>query len=145
MYPYGDGLLLGFGMDADENTGRTRDLKLSMFNISDPSNVTEQDKTIIDGYSYSPALNNHKAMLIDKTKNLIGFAATDDYNNSKYIIFKYTDEGFAKVATITVESDYKYAMDDVRGLFVGNAFYVVSKEALQVFDINTFLQIAKIS
>ena len=145
MYPYGDGLLLGFGMDADENTGRTRDLKLSMFNISDPSNVTEQDKTIVDGYSYSPALNNHKAMLIDKTKNLIGFAATDDYNNSKYIIFKYTGEGFAKVAIITVESDYKYAMDDVRGLFVGDAFYVVSKEALQVFDINTFLQIAKIS
>jgi hypothetical protein len=36
-------------------------------------------------------------------------------------------------------------MDDVRGLFVGDAFYVVSKEALQVFDINTFLQIAKIS
>ena len=33
MYPYGDGLLLGFGMDADEYTGRTGDLKLSMFNI----------------------------------------------------------------------------------------------------------------
>ena len=144
MYPYGDGLLLGFGMDADENTGRTRDLKLSMFNITDPTNVTEQDKTIIDGYEYSPALNNHKAMLVHKDKNLIGFAATDDYSNGKYVIFKYTDEGFVKAATLTIESDYKYAMDDVRGLFVGDAFYIVSKNALQVFDINTFLQIAKI-
>ncbi len=141
MYPYGNGLLLGFGMDADESTGRTKDLKLSMFNITDPANVTEQDKTIIDGYEYSPALYNHKAMLVHKDKNLIGFAATDDYSNSKYIIFKYTDEGFVRTATLTVESDYKYAMDDVRGLFVGDAFYVVSKNALQVFDINTFLQI----
>lgn len=141
MYPYGNGLLLGFGMDADENTGRTKDLKLSMFNITDPANVTEQDKTIIDGYEYSPALYNHKAMLVHKDKNLIGFAATDDYSNSKYIIFKYTDEGFVRTATLTVESDYKYAMDDVRGLFVGDAFYIVSKNVLQVFDINTFLQI----
>ncbi len=141
MYPYGNGLLLGFGMDADESTGRTKDLKLSMFNITDPANVTEQDKTIIDGYEYSPALYNHKAMLVHKDKNLIGFAATDDYSNSKYIIFKYTDEGFVRTATLTVESDYKYAMDDVRGLFVGDEFYVVSKNALQVFDINTFLQI----
>ncbi len=142
MYPYGDGLLLGFGMDADESTGRTGDLKLSMFNITDPANVTEDDKTSIDGYSYSPALYNHKAMLVSPDKNLIGFAATDNYDNIKYLIYKYTGDGFERVATLSIKDGYNYyAMEDVRGLFVGDAFYVVSEDKLQVFDINTFLQI----
>ena len=145
MYPYGDGLLLGFGMEADENTGRTTDLKLSMFNIGDPANVTEQDKTIVKGYEYSTALSNHKAMLVDPQKNLIGFAATYDYYQIKYMIYKYTGSGFERVAAIDIETDYKYyAMDDIRGLFVGDYFYVVSKDALQIFDMNEYRQILTI-
>lgn len=145
MYPYGDGLLLGFGMDADENTGRTKDLKLSMFDITDPANVTEDDKTVIDGYAYSPALSNHKAMLVSSDKNLIGFAATDNYDNVKYLIYKYTGDGFERVATLTVKEGYNYyAMSDVRGLFISDNFYVVSESVLQVYDINTFLQINRI-
>lgn len=142
MYPYGDGLLLGFGMDADEQTGRTTELKLSMFNIYDPTNVTEQDKIIIDNCQHSPALYNHKAMLVNKSKNLIGFATTGDFSNSNYIVLKYTDKGFITVATLKVENDYKYAMDDIRGLFIKDAFYVISENALQVFDITTFTQIS---
>lgn len=145
MYPYGDGLLLGFGRDADESTGITRDIKLSMFNITDPANVTEDDKTVIDGYSYSPALSDHKAMLVSSDKNLIGFAATDNYNNVKYLIYQYTGDGFDRVATLTIKDGYNYyAMTDVRGLFIGDSFYVVSENALHVYDINTFLQVNKI-
>ncbi|MBQ8740172.1 MAG: beta-propeller domain-containing protein [Clostridia bacterium] len=142
MYPYGDGLLLGFGRDADESTGITRDIKLSMFNITDPANVTEDDKTVIGGYAYSPALSDHKSMLVSPDKNLIGFAATDNYNSVKYLIYTYTGNGFDRVATLEIEDGYNYyAMTDVRGLFINNSFYVVSKNAFQVYDINTFLQV----
>ncbi|MBR3969280.1 MAG: beta-propeller domain-containing protein [Clostridia bacterium] len=145
MYPYGKGLLLGFGMDADEKTGITGDLKLSMFNINDPKNVTEDDKTIIKDCSYSPALSNHKAMLVHVGKNLIGFAATEDYYNVKYMLYEYTGKGFNRKAELDIKGDYKNAMVDVRGLFIENQFYVISNEALQVFDINTFKQIANIN
>lgn len=139
MYPYGDGLLLGFGMDADENTGRTSDLKLSMFNITDPKNVIEQDKTIVNDCGYSPALSNHKAMLVNYEKNLIGFAATEDWRNEKYMIYEYTGEGFVCKAVLNVNDQYNYyAMTDVRGLFVDESFYVVSDKQVQVFDINDF-------
>lgn len=141
MYPYGDGLLLGFGMDADEQTGRTTYLKLSMFNITDPANVIEQDKTILSKYNYSSALYNHKQMLVSPDKNLIGFAASDNYSDIKYIICQYTGNGFNVKAYLDINSSYQYAMDDIRGMFIGNEFYVVSKSALQIFDINTFLQI----
>ncbi|MBR6503125.1 MAG: beta-propeller domain-containing protein [Clostridia bacterium] len=146
MYPYGDGLLLGFGMDADEITGRTSDLKLSMFNIQDPANVTEQDKTIVNGCQYSPALSNHKAMLVNPSKNLIGFAATEDWRNEKYMIYEYTGDSFALRAVLDINNQYNYyAMTDIRGLFVGNYFYVVSDQSLQVFDINTFEPLAKVN
>ena len=145
MYPYGDGLLLGFGMDADENTGRTGDLKLSMFNVTDPTNVTEQDKTIINGCQYSPALSSHKAMLVNPKKNLIGFAATEDWRNEKYMIYEYTGDGFVCKAVLDINNQYNYyAMTDIRGLFVGESFYVVSDQCLQVFNIDTFELLTKV-
>lgn len=145
MYPYGDGLLLGFGMDADEQTGATKNIKLSMFNIKDPANVTEQNKTIVDGCTYSPALYNHKAMLVQPGKNLIGFATTANYNTIKYMIYEYTGEAFNCKAQLEIEVSYKYAMDDVRGMFIGNEFYVVSDGTLCVFNMTDFSQIANIN
>lgn len=148
MYPYGDGLLLGFGMDADENTGRTKDLKLSMFNITDPSNVIEQDKTIVEGYNYSIALENHKSMLVSPTKNLIGFDAFDNKGIQKYMVYEYTDSGFnlkAQIAQLseTKEQQWKY-YDSIRGLFIGEHFYLVSDLGLQVFNVKDFAEIATI-
>lgn len=142
MYPYGDGLLLGFGMDADEKTGRTTNLKLSMFDISDPANVTEQDKTLISGYRYSTALSNHKAMLVSVSKNLIGFAAHDYGDNIKYMIYEHADGKFNCKAQIELLYTSNYEMyqyyDAVRGLFISDYFYIVSDKGLQVFDIATF-------
>ena len=144
MYPYGDGLLLGFGMDANEDTGRTTNIKLSMFNITDPANVTEQDKTLLDGFTYSGALYNHKAMLVHEGKNLIGFAATSNYYYTKYMVYEYTEIGFVCKASLDIENDYKYAMDDIRGLFIGDEFYVIGRQVLHVYDINTFEPLATI-
>ncbi len=134
MYPYADGKLLGFGMEADEKTGRTSFLKLSMFNINDPANVTEEDKTVINGYYYSPALNSHKAMMVQVNKNLIGFAATD-YENIKYAIYNYTGDGFKELAAVDINANYE---GSVRGLFVEDNFYIITDKELKVLDINTF-------
>ena len=144
MYPYGDGKLLGFGMDADERTGRTTYLKLSMFDITDPANVTEQDKTVIEGYNYSTALDNHKSMLVSSAKNLIGFVAQDNYGGIKYMIYEHKDGAFNRKAVLELahefpEEVYKY-YDAIRGLFINDSFYLVSDAGLQVFDIDTFLQ-----
>lgn len=145
MYPYTNGLLLGFGMDADESTGRSGDLKLSMFNISDPANVTEEDKTVVTGYEYSPALINHKAMLVSGQKNIIGFAASDIYNNSKYLIYKYTNGTFERTAVLTVNTDREiYDLTDIRGIFIKDGFYVLGGNTLQIFDMSTFLQVASV-
>ena len=115
-----------------------------MFDITDPANVTEQDKTIIDGYNYSTALDNHKAMLVSPSKNLIGFAAQDNYGNIKYMIYEHKDGAFNRKAVLELpyespEEVYKY-YDAIRGLFINDSFYLVSDAGLQVFNIDTFLQ-----
>ena len=145
MYPYGDGLLLGFGMEADEKTGRTSYLKLSMFNTSNPADLTEQDKTVIDPFTYSEALYNHKAMLVSVSKNLIGFPANDNNGNQGYFVYEYTGDGFAKKAALELKVDYKYAYEpNIRGIFIGDYFYIVNGTALWCFDLNDFAQLSVI-
>ncbi len=142
MYPYGDGLLLGFGMEADEKTGRTSYLKLSMFNTSNPADLTEQDKTVIDPFTWSEALHNHKAMLVSTSKNLIGFPADKDRGQC-YFVYEYTGDGFNRKAALDLEIDWKkdyYAT--CRGMFIGDYFYIVNGTALWCFDLNDFSQLA---
>ncbi len=76
LHFYGENLLLGIGMEADEETGATDGMKLSMFDISDPSDVKEQSKLMLP-YDYAMALYDYKSVFIDTDKNLFGFSAED--------------------------------------------------------------------
>ncbi|SHM42596.1 beta-propeller domain-containing protein [Ruminococcus flavefaciens] len=88
MQSWGDGLLLGFGQDADEN-GRITGLRLTMFDNSDPNNLKAADVFTwnnIDDFDYnyedldnanrkwysSSAVWERKSLLIAPEKNLIG-------------------------------------------------------------------------
>ncbi|MBE6727731.1 MAG: hypothetical protein E7562_03685 [Ruminococcaceae bacterium] len=139
LFPYGDGKLLGLGMDANEKTGRTTFLKLSMFDISDPANVTENNKLILENAQYSPALYNHKASLIDSDKNLIGFFADGySYPNASlnYMIFNFTDEGFNKLYEIPIKIKGNY--ENIRGLFIGDYFYLLTYNIVTGYSLEDF-------
>lgn len=76
LHPFGDGLLLGFGQNSDEESGEIQGLKLSMFDTSDPAAVAEKHSELLgEKYMWSNAIGNHKAILVDSEKNLIGFPA----------------------------------------------------------------------
>eukprot|EP01083_Nonionella_stella_P016342 45654_1 len=53
-------LMLGVGEHANETTGRTTGLKISLFDISDPTSPTE-NATFIDEGAYSSAGNDYKS------------------------------------------------------------------------------------
>lgn len=139
LFPYG-GKLLGIGQNADEQTGKTGSLKLSMFDISNPSNVTESSKTDLPAYS-SESLYNHKATLADYGKNLIGFPAWGSYG-FEYYIYSYRDGKF--VQRLKAELNIK-TEQNCRGLYIGNVFYIASPYELQYYNINTFELIGKLS
>lgn len=138
LFPFGEGKLLGIGQDVDEKSGVVDGVKLSMFDISDPSNVTESSKTVLKE-NYSPALYNHKASLVDYKKNLIGFAVYGQ-KGLDYRLFRLTENGFETVLNVEL---FKVS-EDVRGLYIGDELYIISQERMLVYSLKDFTPICDI-
>jgi len=154
LHPYADGLLLGLGQDATSNGSLSGYLKLSMFDVSDPFNISEAHKELIDAY-YAEALTNHKALLIDAEKNIIGFeiesdvyapnspdsatGGTYDYRAAPtYMIYGYDNaNGFTERAAILLPN----FVQSTRGLYIGDYLYIVNGPSIGVFDLNTLDEI----
>lgn len=136
LHKYGEGLLFGLGLSADEETGQTGNMKMTMFDISNPADVTEKHTLEIDN-KWSEALYNHKAVLISEKKNIIAFPAGE-----KYLIYGYDREkGFYQRGAVdTGEIGY-----DARGLYIGNYAYIVSMQELTVLDMEKFETVKKIN
>ena len=56
----------------------TDGVKLTMFDISDPENVKEEQTYVIENVYYTDVSYDYKAALVDAEKNLIGFAADSE-------------------------------------------------------------------
>lgn len=100
LHPYGDGLLLGIGMDVDEEGVTTDGVKLSMFDVSDPSDVKETQNYVLEGMYGTDAGYDYRAVFADVEKNLFGFMAYGDPN--EYFVFTYGEDGFEKVDDIVL-------------------------------------------
>lgn len=71
LHPYDETHLLGIGMEASEN-GRVQGVKISLFDVSDMENPKEIGKyTVDEQWSNSEATYDHKAVLFDKSRNLL--------------------------------------------------------------------------
>lgn len=135
LHGYGDDLLLGIGYQADEESGWREGVKLSMFDTSDKSNVTEA-ATVTLTADYTAVGSNHKAILVDVGKNLIGFPTEDGY-----AVYAYTDGAFVEKAFIRTGENWG---DDLRGLYIGDCFYILSSQSILVFDMTAFTELAKV-
>lgn len=130
LHFYADNLLLGIGMEADENTGVTDCLKISMFDISNPSDVKEKSKMELSKYEYSEALYNYKAVLIDTGKNLFGFAVDDyDAGGEGYILFTFENGEFRKIMEIDCSDEERYGWN-LRGTYIGDRFFLLAEKGL---------------
>lgn len=130
LHPFAKGLLLGLGRNGDDN-GLTGGLRLSMFDVSDPTDVTEKHKLPLD-VDYSTASYNHKAILVSAQRNLIAFPGDDQ----RYLVYGYSSaKGFYKKADIRLVSG-KYS--EMRGLFINDFFYVSGENTLSCYSLSNF-------
>lgn len=143
LHFYGDDQLLGIGYEADPDTGITTGVKLSMFDISDPSNVTEKKKYVIKDASYLPLDQDYKAVLVEPEKNLIGFVC-----DGNYLVFSYDEEcGFESRMVYALESGedtYWYDNSGYRGLYINEYFYLAEEREVLAFDMDKFKAAAKL-
>lgn len=134
LHPFGEGKLFGFGKSAT-HSGSVTGLKISMFDVSDPTNVTENHVTPIDA-AWSEASDNHKAIMVDKNKNLIVFLGTDDYSKTNLYVYGYdSDKGFFEKSVTYVDDNYNFG---TRFVWIDNHFYLVSQKGITVFSLETF-------
>lgn len=157
LHFYGENLLLGIGYEADENTGSTTGLKLSMFDISDPANVKEVSRTVLPGMTWCPAIEDYKSILVDPDKNLIGF-----YCDKRYFVYSYDEtDGFTRkllcdfygdeflgvsdqseqgTSGIAATVDY----DNMRGLYIGDYLYLAGNDFVAVYDMKDGFSMEKV-
>lgn len=137
LHFYGEDKLLGIGYDANPETGVTTGMKLSMFDISDPENVTELKRFVLKDANNCPGLYNYKAIMIDPEKNLFGFAC-----DTNYLLFSYDEErGFINHLTYNMSKgkDSSYGWyEDVRGLYIEDTFYLADADQILAFDLEDF-------
>lgn len=133
LHPYGEGLLLGIGMDVDETGTVTNGVKLSMFDTSDPTDVQEVEKYVLEDAYSTEVSYNYKAALVDADKNLIGFLAYCD-GGAYYYIFSYEEDGFECL----FEKDMVGYNNDIRGIYVGDMFYIVTGNTIESFTLDSF-------
>ncbi|WP_297960007.1 beta-propeller domain-containing protein [uncultured Ruminococcus sp.] len=154
MQSWGEGLLFGFGQDADEN-GRITGLRMTMFDNSDPNNLEAADvyiwenKTDFDYQYYSSeAVWDRKAILLAPEKNLIGVPISCDTSNyeeakslRQYQFFSFEDGQFVKKGEITSEDPFadqllNFTFD--RALYIGNHAYALSANKFVSVDLDSF-------
>ena len=133
LHMWGEDKLLGIGYETDEEKGNREGIKLVMFDISNPAELSIIDTVVIKTADYSPALDNYKAVLADLRKNMIGFVTADySEDNLEYRMYSFTDGKF--VEELVVEKDTLKYRESYRGLWAGEYFYMVSPAEIQSFD-----------
>lgn len=144
LHFWDDTHLLGIGYESDEKTGNIENIKLSMFNIENPGEVTEEAKLVLKDVDYSEALYDYKSVIISKDKNLIGLVC-EDYSGSRtkqtYQIYSYENGTFKKQAEIPGINGANY--ENVRGMYSGNVFYLWINDNITSYDMTDGFKMLK--
>lgn len=138
LHFYGENKLLGIGMDVDEETLVTGGVKLTMFDISDKTDVKEEATYIMENVYSTDVSYDYKAALIDVPKNIICFPAYTE-GGQNYYIFSYNNEdGF--VCELDEEIN-GYGMGVTRGVYIKDTLYVVQGNIIEAYSLKTYKKV----
>ena len=151
LHPIGDGLVVGFGRDvvetyADINGRRetvgTMDIgmKISLFDVSDPTRPREIDTLSLGRDSYSETLYNPKSMMVDAKRGYFGFDLAQW--GSEYwsgVLLLRVENGRLEEMTRFTMLEQHY---NSRVKYVGDTLYVVTEHLITAYDYSTFEELA---
>lgn len=130
LQPYGDGLLLGIGYDANEETGQRKGVKLTMFDIHNPADITEITST------YLPECNglqsDAKAILANVNKNIIGISTYRYDGDMYYYCFSYEDGEFV------TNMEEQISHYQTRGIYIDDVLYVANRMEVKAVSLEDY-------
>jgi len=161
LHPYDETHLIGFGEDTKVvNYGygdivTTDGMKMALFDVTDPNNPIELYSVKIgEKGTYSELLNNHKALLFSKEKNIIAFPISiteEDYQVTFQGAIVYgldLENGFnlkGQIAHFDLEEDvYSYRRAVERIIYIEDTLVTLSEELVKATDMNTMEETSKI-
>ena len=162
LHPYDETHIIGIGKDTEANQWggvSTSGLKLALFDVSDATNPKQvATYTIGKAGTDSEALNEHKAFLFEKDKNLLVIPVREVkerhydgkmgyYKNNVWqgaYVFGLTPEaGFKLKGKVTHEDNetqnyYYYGSPNAvrRSLFMDDVLYTISQAKIKANDLN---------
>ncbi|MDO4648800.1 MAG: beta-propeller domain-containing protein, partial [Eubacteriales bacterium] len=135
LHPFGADRLLGIGYETDPVSGRTKGLKFTMFDTSDPGNLKPVHTYVLNGVTSCPAINNYKSIFISPEKNLFGF-----YYDDRYLLYAYDEsDGFSNAGIYDLLiAGYSglSSPSTVRGLYIGDEFYLAGPSYVTGFSLS---------
>ena len=135
LHFYGENKLLGIGMDVDEETLVTEGVKLTMFDISDKTDVKEEATYVMKNVYSTDVSYDYKAALIDVPKNIICFPGYTE-GNQNYFIFSYDeDKGFVCELNEEINGN---GMGVTRGVYIKDILYVVQGNIIEAYSLKTY-------
>jgi inhibitor of cysteine peptidase len=155
LHPYDENTIIGIGKDATD-TGRTKGLKISLFDVSDVKNPKEITSFVSEErYAESNALWEHKAFLFSKEKNLLVIPAysysynkaSDSYNGA--FVFDISKDNIELRGLIDhskyTDGSYYYQPTVERSLYIEDELYTKSSNLLRINALSDLSSINEIS
>lgn len=121
LHPLEPNLILGIGQENGQ-------VKLSLFDVSDPQNPKETDKYLLKEY-WSEAQNNHRAFLQDSKYGIFFLPA-----GQNGYIFSYKEKKLSLTKAIS-------SLSAKRAVFISDMLYVISDDTVTVLNENTWEKI----
>lgn len=162
LHPYDQNHIIGIGKETEENQWggvSIAGLKLALFDVSDVNNPKLIDKVEIgEAGTDSEALNDHKAFLFDKNKNVLVIpvreikkillssgkypAYTQKIYQGAYVFAVSPEQGFTLRGTVTHNSDaesyYYWGSPEAvrRSLYMDDVLYTISSQVIVMSNLN---------
>ena len=140
LHSFGDGMLVGIGKGGKKADGNENSrIKLSLFSIGKNYELTETATALLGKWSECSAGEDHRTVFVDEARRLIGFCTVSEDGAVKYFVFRYQNGRWEKALSHTLKDSKAWA-EDVRGLRIGEYFYVVdvSGVTIHAYDIRTW-------
>ncbi len=135
LHFYGEGKLLGIGMNVEEEAQVTDGVKLSMFDISDNTDVKEEHKLVLKNVYSTDVSYDYKAALIDADRNIIGFAGNTE-GGERYYLFGY-DEKTGFKCNMSEEINGRSGRG-ARGVYIEETLYVVCGNVIEAYSLKDY-------
>jgi uncharacterized secreted protein with C-terminal beta-propeller domain len=127
-------------------------VKVSLFNVTDPRNMTEIDSFVVEGFSYSPAQYDHKAVMCVPGSGMLVIPVT--YYGSGYwtdtmtytpqssaaLVLHLDDDGVSEIGRIV----HQQATVD-RSLYIGDVLYTISDTTIKASSISTLEELGALT